>query len=90
MSGRISNLLNIVNAFLSILCVLLRDERAYIEGAHDRRSDEENWAAILSNLRAMFPHVPSLLMDIETLTEYRPLCVTGTGRPMDRAPSVGR
>ena len=43
---------------------------------------------ILSALRAEFPHVVSLLMDVATITRYRSLAVPGTGRQPSLPPHL--
>ena len=43
---------------------------------------------ILSALRAEFPHVVSLLMDVATITRHRSLAVSGTGRQPSPPPHL--
>jgi hypothetical protein len=41
---------------------------------------------ILVSLRALFPHVESLFMDIHTLTRYEQLVTSGNGKALDPSP----
>lgn len=43
---------------------------------------------ILSRLRALFPHVTSVMMDQETLSTFPAFCVTGTPCPPQRLPHL--
>ncbi len=43
---------------------------------------------ILSSLRAIFPHVRSFLMDLNTLSHLQHLAVPGTGRKPDMPPHL--